>query len=200
MPSSYVFFKCCLESVELYFHLKDFFEYLQLCFHDVYPFGIFVWFFRSHILLQNLFASFASGCWYIFAQSLPTLLLLLSLLLLLFLRSFSHHLYDGISFQHSQIFVCFLFPCAQFFSWFGSSIPSVMCCFPLFLTSMAHFSMSNSIPMFWLYLLTVYIKVSNSFSFLVNRLMSYMKHYVIDLFLRFTKFVSACAFLENVSE
>ena len=61
-------------------------------------------------------------------------------------------------------------------SWFGSFIPSVRCRFPLFITSMAHFSMPNSIPMSWLYILTACIKVSSSFSFCY-----YYYHYKIGI-------------------
>ena len=43
--------------------------------------------------------------------------------------------------------------------------------FPLLIISMAHFSMSNSIPMSWLFILIACIRVSNSFSFLANDLM-----------------------------
>ena len=53
-----------------------------------------------------------------------------------------------------------------------SSIPSVRCRFPIFITSMAHFSMPNSIPLSWLYIHTACIRVSNSSSFLANSLMS----------------------------
>ena len=48
-------------------------------------------------------------------------------------------------------------------SWFGSSILSVNCLFPLLPISMAHFSMLNSI---------VCIRVFNSFSFFANSLPS----------------------------
>ena len=48
------------------------------------------------------------------------------------------------------------------------------CRFLLFITSMAHFSMPNSIPISWLYILTVCIKVFKSLSFLANSLMSSM--------------------------
>ena len=59
-------------------------------------------------------------------------------------------------------------------SWFCCSIPSVRCRFPLFIISMAHFSILNSIPTFWLYILTACIKISNSFSIFANSLMSSM--------------------------
>ena len=39
---------------------------------------------------------------------------------------------------------------------FGSSIPSVTCRLPFLMTSRAHFSVPNSIPMSWQYILTVY--------------------------------------------
>ena len=59
-------------------------------------------------------------------------------------------------------------------SWFGSSIPSARCCLPLFITTMAHFPLPNSTPMSWLYILTACIRVSSSFSFFANSLMSSM--------------------------
>ena len=54
------------------------------------------------------------------------------------------------------------------FSWFDSSILSVLCHFPHLIISIVYFSISMS----WLYILTAYIRVSNSFSFLANSLMS----------------------------
>ena len=83
-----------------------------------------------------------------------------------FLIFFFHlHLFDGVSFQDAQVFVGLLFS-ERSFSWFGSSIPSVRRRLPLFMTSMAHFSMPDSISMSWLYIPTACIKVSCSFSFL----------------------------------
>ena len=67
------------------------------------------------------------------------------------------------------------------FILFGGFIWSVMCRFPLFITSMAHFSMSDSIPMSWLYILTARFRVFNSFPFLANSLMSSM--YIMPLIL-----------------
>ena len=54
-----------------------------------------------------------------------------------------------------------------------------MCRFLLFLISVAHFSMPNSIPMSWLNILTASIRVSNSFSFLANSLISMYIRWVI---------------------
>ena len=56
-------------------------------------------------------------------------------------------------------------PSVLILSWFGNSIPSVICLL-LFMTSMAHFSIPNSIPMSWLYILTACIRVYNFFHFL----------------------------------
>ena len=47
--------------------------------------------------------------------------------------------------------------------WFGSSIPAVICHLPLFITSISHFAMPNSISISWLYILTACIRVSSSF-------------------------------------
>ena len=65
-------------------------------------------------------------------------------------------------------------PSVLILSWFGSSIPSVRCRLPLFIASMAHFSMPNSTLMSWLYILTTCIRVSSSYSFFANSLISSM--------------------------
>ena len=74
----------------------------------------------------------------------------------------------------SKVFVGFIFSECLNFSWFGSSIPSVMCRFLLFIISMVHFSLPSSIPMSWLYILTVCIRVSKPFSFFERSLKSSM--------------------------
>ena len=81
---------------------------------------------------------------------------------------FHLHLFDGICFQY--LLVSFS-PSILIFSWFGSFI---MCHFPLLIISMARFSMPNSIIISWLYILTVSIRVSISFSLLTNSLMPSM--------------------------
>ena len=79
-------------------------------------------------------------------------------------------------FVFSFISACLIrvFPsiCKFPFLWAFCFFPSVICRFLLFIIIMVHFSMPNSIPISLLYILTVCIKVSNSFSFLVNSLMS----------------------------
>ena len=80
------------------------------------------------------------------------------------------HLFDGVHFQYAQIFVSFLFiECSEFFL---HSIVLILLSFSASYVCMAHFSMPNSIPISWPYILTAYIRVSNSFSFLANSLMS----------------------------
>ena len=53
-------------------------------------------------------------------------------------------LFDSFHFQYF-LFVYFLFSERSIFSRFGNSIPSVICRFPLFIISIAHFSMTNCI-------------------------------------------------------
>ena len=99
----------------------------------------------------------------------------LALLRYAFLIFLFHFLvFVGVNFQYPQVFVGFLFSERSDDYLFGSSIPSVICLLPLFITSMAHFSMPNPIPISWLYILTVRIRVSNSFSFWAKSLMSSM--------------------------
>ena len=59
-------------------------------------------------------------------------------------------------------------PSLLILSWFGSSVPSIRFGLLLLITNMAHFSMPNSILMSWLYIPTVYIRVSCSFSFFLQ--------------------------------
>ena len=111
-------------------------------------------------------------------------LVLLSWFLFIF---FSYlHLFNGVRFQYSWVSIS---PSVQILSWIGIFISSIIRCFQLFIISMAHFSISNFIPIF-----TACISVSNSFSILANSLMSSMYIRWLIFFLRFTKFVSACAF------
>ena len=63
-------------------------------------------------------------------------------------------------------------PIVQILSWFWSFYYIRQVSLPLFITCMAQFYTPNSISMSWLYILTVRIKVSSSFSFLANSLMS----------------------------
>ena len=65
------------------------------------------------------------------------------------------------AFNISKYLYVFFSPSVQISPWFGSSIPFVMCRFPLFTISMVHFSMPNSIPMSWLYTLPAGIGVSS---------------------------------------
>ena len=95
---------------------------------------------------------------------------------ILFHFFFRLRMLDGVRFQYSQVFVSFLFSKRSDFSWFGSSISLAICHFLLF---MAHFSMPNSIPISWLYILAASIRVPNAFSFLANTFMSMYIRYLV---------------------
>ena len=64
------------------------------------------------------------------------------------------------NYLYASFSLCFLI-----ITWFGCSTPSVMCRLLVFI-KMVHFSMPNSIPISWLYIPTVFIRVSSSFCFL----------------------------------
>ena len=57
-------------------------------------------------------------------------------------------------------------------SLFGSSIPSALSLFPLFIINTAHFSMSISIPISWLNILMVCNRISGYFFFFEDILIS----------------------------
>ena len=114
---------------------------------------------------------------------------------LLFSIFFFHlDMFDGVRFQYSQVFVSDFSQTVLIFSWCGRSIYSIIYHFPLFTISRAHFSTPNSIPISSLYILTACISVSNCFSFLANSF--WCRPWILGgwFFLRFSKFVSGCAF------
>ena len=84
--------------------------------------------------------------------------------LLVYSFNFLFHLrlFDTVYFQYSQALVSFIF---SVLFLFRSSILSIVCHFPLFITSITHLSMPNSIPKYLLYILTVGTRISNSFFF-----------------------------------
>ena len=86
------------------------------------------------------------------------------------------HFFDGVSLQDSQLFEGFVFFERSNFvlNTNGSSTPSVLCRLSLFIKSMVHFSMPNSIPMSWLNIQTVCIRVSSSFSFFAYSFLWFM--------------------------
>ena len=73
-----------------------------------------------------------------------------------------------------QIFPGSNFLLLQVFCFFRDLVVLFLCYlfFPPFIMSMAHFSMPNSILIYWLYILLVCTKVPNSFSFFAKSLMS----------------------------
>ena len=131
--------------------------------------GLFVWGFRPSILIMVLSISQGqlSRClslWWDFCcrASFYRLRLWYSFSYFVF-----HLMFDGVRFQYFQILVVF-FSLLRF--WFDGSLSYVICLFPLFLMSKAQ--MPNSIPISWLYILIVFIKVSNCFSLSANSLLS----------------------------
>ena len=88
-------------------------------------------------------------------------------------------------------------PSVLIFSWFGCSISSAVCRFPLFITCIAHFSMSHSILCPDCILSQPVLEFPILFVF-GKQFMSSM--YIRWLILRFCKFVATCLFPENVTE
>ena len=67
--------------------------------------------------------------------------------LLMFPYFFYLRLFDGVCFQHSQVFVILLLPGVMILFMLGNSIPFVTCLFRLFIMCMVQFLLLNSIPM-----------------------------------------------------
>ena len=72
-------------------------------------------------------------------------------------------------------------------------------CRLLFIMSMAHFSMPNSVPNHLLYILSL-LKVFQFFFVFGKQFDVVHVHQVVDLFLRFSEFVSGCVFLNDMVE
>ena len=87
--------------------------------------------------------------------------------------------------KYKSFFFC---PSVLMLSWFDSLIPSIAFLFPLFIISIAHFSIPNS------------IRISSSFSFFCTYLYVIYIHKVINLSLWFRKFVAFCVFPKYVVE
>ena len=87
-------------------------------------------------------------------------------------KCFFFRMFDGVRYQDNQVFERLRF--SEHFTWFGNSISHVISRFLLFLVSIAHSSISYSIPISSQYILTACFKVSDSFSSLANTLMSTM--------------------------
>ena len=87
---------------------------------------------------------------------------------------FHLNLFDGVSFQYFQEVVIFFSECEtrQIFSWFSSSLHSIVSLFPFFIMSMVHFSIHYPISISWLYILIVFMTASCSFSFGINILIT----------------------------
>ena len=118
-------FECCFEWILEYFYLRDIIKCLQHFLHVVYPIIIFLWYLRSHILLQHFFPSLVSGCWYVFALSHPTcrenlLSLFWNVLFWMYCLMLSQHLFTFPSFASTFWLIAssfiFCFNCVAFLS------------------------------------------------------------------------------------
>ena len=85
------------------------------------------------------------------------------------------------------------------FPWFGSFLPSIICRFPIFIIRMKYYPMPNSIPISSLDILTLCIRVTNSFSFFAKSLIS-SKYIFWLMFLAIIETLSACAFPKYMIE
>ena len=152
---------------------------------DVRPYATLLDFLFSAPFVEVLPSSTSKWSWVSYKRSSPGVIpfmiyLLYSLVLgsflaflRYFLKKFFHlNLFDGDHFQYSWVLVSFHFSERSDFFWCGRSISSIPCRFSLFIICMAHFYMSNSIPISWLYILTACIRVANFCSVLTNSLMS----------------------------
>ena len=116
----------------------------------------------------------------------------------LFYIFFHFHLSDGVRFQDSQVLV--LLPLSKRSNWFLILQLYYFHSFPLFIMSIAHISMTNFIPIFWLYILIVCIRVSSYFSFFVDTFLSSIHIRWLIFFLWFCKFVASCTLTKDVNE
>ena len=74
--------------------------------------------------------------------------------------------WHSVCFQYLQVLAFSFYPTVMILSWFGSSIPIVICFFQFFIIIMAIFSMPSSIPIYWLDTLVISFRGFSSFSFL----------------------------------
>ena len=100
---------------------------------------------------------------------------------ILFYIFFNLHMFDGVCFQYSQVFVSVFSTSVLIFSWLGSSIPSDICHLPLFIISLAHFSLPNYIPLYCLFIFTVCISVSHVFFIFLKQLHMIYVHDVVGI-------------------
>ena len=161
---------------------------------------VFISFFALWFIWRiSSFVHFKKGSEYFTRVTVLVLIpLMISLLQRLVSRSFLIRL--RYSFFHSSPFIwwCLLSIAPSIFYISFSPIVltfiSGICLFPLFIISKVHFSIINSIPVSWLYICIFCIRVSNSFSFFVNRLMlfKYIKWFILSRDLASSEFCRHC--------
>ena len=107
-------------------------------------------------------------------------------------------LLDGVSFYYSFVFLGFLFSQRSHnYFWFGNSTPSlcVVCHFSLLTWRI--FLRTKNIPISRPYIHTVCFQ----FFFVMGKMFDVVHvHQVVDIFRRFTEFVTGCAFPKGVGE
>ena len=112
---------------------------------------------------------------------------------------FHIRLFDGIRFQYYQVLVIFFLSKSSdsFLIWQFYSFS--FCLFPFFIMSVTHFSIPNSIPISWLYILIVCVSLQFFFIF-CKQLDVIHVHKVINRFLWLCKFVAPSAHPKYVIE
>ena len=75
------------------------------------------------------------------------------------------------------------------FSWICSPTYSVMCVFRLIIISIVPFSLQNSIPLSWLYIRSVFTRISKSSSFFCKQVGVVHVLWEVKLFSQFRKFL-----------
>ena len=93
-----------------------------------------------------------------------------SLICITLLFFFRLGLFNSVGFQYSEILVSSFFLSELILTWFRTYIPSILCLISLLIVSMAHFSISHSIPISYIFIVS--IRFFNSFSILANKLMT----------------------------
>ena len=120
---------------------------------------------------------------------------------LLLFCPFSHqYLFDGITFQYFQELMIFLLSKRNDISGSYTSLLSVISIFPPLLVSMVYFSIPNSIPISWMYIIIACIRVPSWFSFLSNCFISSFYIMGSKFFLWFCECVAFLTFLTLIVE
>ena len=102
----------------------------------------------------------------------------------------SSHSSDDVHFQYKQVLVSFLFSKRSYSSWSGSILFFRYVSFFYFYYEHGTFSIQNSIPIFWLYILSVALESLILFFIFANTLKPSHVHKVMNHFLAISKLVA----------